>query len=64
MCVDGAMNHLVSGLGLESVHERALARACPSSTRRPSESDREWPEDEEIGKKGNHLGRSLERAVH
>lgn len=56
MCVDGAMNHLVSGLGLESVLERALVRACPSSTRHPSESDREWPEDEEIGKKVKHLG--------
>lgn len=68
MCVDGAMNHLVSGLGLESVLERALERACPSSARRPSESDTEWPEDEETGEtKVNYLEkreRSLEKAVH
>lgn len=56
MCVDGAMNHLVSGLGLDSVLERALARVRPSSTRHPSESDRERQEDEEIGKKVKHLG--------
>jgi len=51
MCVDGAMNHLVSGLGWESVLEIALERELVQTQRDAHLNPTEWPEDEDIEEK-------------